>query len=64
MLRAVGHTNVQVLNGGLQFAENQNYPLSSGEYSYSETEYISEFNDWQLPQVWMDDAVQFKILML
>ncbi|MFC4687332.1 sulfurtransferase [Epilithonimonas pallida] len=56
MLRAVGHTNVQVLNGGLQFAENQNYPLSSGEYSYSETEYISEFNDWQLPQVWIDDV--------
>jgi thiosulfate/3-mercaptopyruvate sulfurtransferase len=65
MLRAVGHTNVQVLNGGLQFAENQNYPLSSGEYSYSETEYISEFNDWQLPQVWIDDVKkQFKILML
>ncbi len=56
MLRAVGHTNVQVLNGGLQLAENQNYPLSSDEYSYSETEYIFEFNDWQLPQVWMDDV--------
>ena len=56
MLRAAGHTNVQVLNGGLQFAENQNYPLSSGEYSYPETDYISEHQDWQLPQIWMDDV--------
>lgn len=56
MLRAVGHQNVQVLNGGLQSAENQNYPLSSGEYSYPETDYISECKDWQLPQIWMDDV--------
>ena len=56
MLRAVGHNNVQVLNGGLQFAENQNYPFVSGEYSYPETEYISEYQDWQLPQIWIDDV--------
>lgn len=56
MLRAVGHNNVQVLNGGLQFAENQNYPLSSVEDSYPETEYISDYTDWQLPQVWIDDV--------
>ena len=56
MLKAVGHKNVRVLNGGLQFAENQNYTLNSGNENYSETDYISDFNDWQLPQVWIDDV--------
>ena len=56
MLKAVGHKNVRVLNGGLQFAENQNYPLSSGNENYPETDYISDFNDWQLPQVWINDV--------
>lgn len=56
MLKAVGHNNVQVLNGGLQFAESQNYPLASGENSYPETEYISDYQDWQLPQIWIDDV--------
>ncbi|KFC22064.1 sulfurtransferase [Epilithonimonas lactis] len=56
MLKAVGHQNVRVLNGGLQFAESQNYSVSSGDDSYPETEYISEFKDWQLPQVWIDDV--------
>ncbi len=56
MLRAVGHNNVQVLNGGLQFAENQNYPLASGENFYPEAEYVSDYQDWQLPQIWIDDV--------
>ncbi len=56
MLKAVGHKNVQVLNGGLQFAEDQKYPLSFGDEIYPETEYVSEFNHWQLPQVWIDDV--------
>lgn len=56
MLRAVGHNNVQVLNGGLQFAENQNYPLSSLDDSYPETECISDYEDWQLPQIRMVDV--------
>ena len=56
MLKAIGHTKVRVLNGGLQFAESQNYPLSSGDENYPETEYISEVNDWQLPQVWINDV--------
>lgn len=56
MLKAVGHKNVRVLNGVLQSAENQNYPVSSGNENYPETEYISDFNDWQLPQVWIDDV--------
>ncbi|KFC20155.1 sulfurtransferase [Chryseobacterium sp. FH1] len=56
MLKAVGHKNVRVLNGGLQFAENQNYPLSSGNENYPGTDYVSDFNDWQLPQVWIDDV--------
>ncbi|MFC0344585.1 sulfurtransferase [Epilithonimonas hispanica] len=56
MLKAVGHKNVQVLNGGLQFAENQNYPIASGENYYPKTEYISDYKDWQLPQIWIDDV--------
>ena len=56
MLRAVGHKNVQVLNGGLPVAQNQNYPLSSVEEYYPETKYISDYQDWQLPQVWIDDV--------
>lgn len=56
MLKAVGHENVRVLNGGLQFAESQAYPLSSGNETYPKTEYIAEVNDWQLPQVWIDDV--------
>ena len=56
MLRAVGHKNVQVLNGGLQVAQNQNYPLSSVEEYYPQTKYISDYQDWQLPQVWIDDV--------
>ena len=56
MLKAVGHNNVQVLDGGLQFAESQNYPLASGENYYPETKYISDYQDWQLPQVWIDDV--------
>lgn len=56
MLRAVGHKKVQVLNGGLRVAQNQNYPLSSVEEYYPETKYISDYQDWQLPQVWIDDV--------
>ena len=56
MLRAVGHKNVQVLNGGLHVAQNQNYSLSSVEEYYPETKYISDYQDWQLPQVWIDDV--------
>ncbi|WP_312750227.1 sulfurtransferase [Epilithonimonas hominis] len=56
MLKGVGHNNVQVLDGGLQFAESQNYPLASGENYYPETKYISDYQDWQLPQVWIDDV--------
>lgn len=55
MLRAVGHSKIQVLNGGLQAAESQNYPLSSGNDSYPETAYASKYEDWQLPQIWIED---------
>ncbi len=56
MLRAVGHNNVRVLNGGLQFAESQNYPLGSGDDPYPETDYIPDCQNWQLPQIWIDDV--------
>jgi len=56
MLKAVGHQKVRVLNGGLQFSASENYPLSSGAAFYPETEYTSEFDNWQLPQVWISDV--------
>jgi len=56
MLKSVGHKNVRVLNGGLQVAENQNYSLNSGEENYPETEYETELENWELPQVWIDDV--------
>lgn len=56
MLKAVGHRKVHVLNGGLQSAESQNYPLNSGNETYPETEYVTEANEWQLPQVWIEDV--------
>jgi len=54
MLKAAGHRNVRVLNGGLQFAEIGDYPLNSGDYSYPETNYTSQVEGWQLPQVDLD----------
>ncbi|MCG2792180.1 MAG: sulfurtransferase [Weeksellaceae bacterium] len=56
MLKAVGHRNVRVLDGGLQYAENQNYPIVDGDDTYPKTNYISEFKDWQLPQVGLDEV--------
>lgn len=56
MLKAIGHKNVRVLNGGLQFGESENYPLGSGDETYPETDYVTEVFDWQLPQVWIDDV--------
>ena len=54
MLKAAGHRNVRVLNGGLQFAETGDYPLNSGDYSYPKTNYTSQVEGWQLPQVDLD----------
>lgn len=56
MLNAVGHKSVRVLNGGLQFAENQGCKLNSGNETYPITKYISDFDNWKLPQVWINDV--------
>ncbi len=56
MLKSVGHGNVRVLNGGLQFAENQGYELNNGNETYPKTVYVSEYESWQLPQVGIDDV--------
>lgn len=56
MLRAVGHRNVQVLDGGFQWAENAGYPLETGDNTYPATSYVSEYNSWQLPQVLREDV--------
>ena len=51
LLRAMGHQYVQVLDGGLQYADSQNYPLSSGADFYPPTEYKTDSKNWELPLI-------------
>ncbi|MDZ7650742.1 MAG: rhodanese-like domain-containing protein [Cytophagales bacterium] len=55
MLKAVGHNNVQVLNGGLQSAKAAGYPMSSGIVSpIPSSPYPAK--EWKLPTVDLDEA--------
>lgn len=56
MLKAVGHKNVMVLDGGFQAAENAGFPMQNGDYKNSTTVYKTEVKAWVLPQVWLDDV--------
>lgn len=50
MLKSVGHEKVQVLNGGFQEAERQNFPINAEKvYAISTEEY--KIDDWKLPQI-------------
>lgn len=49
MLKAVGHERVQVLNGGLQAAEQANFPLENGKNQPKPVE-TYPIQSWQLPQ--------------
>lgn len=55
MLRAIGHERVQVLNGGLQAAENYGLPISSGVETTSEVA-AYPVGAWQLPQAHMAEV--------
>ncbi|RDI08028.1 sulfurtransferase [Flavobacterium sp. AG291] len=55
MLKAAGHKNVQVLNGGVTAAAKAGFPLSDlVELSEPAAPYV--FTQWQLPQAYIDDV--------
>ena len=47
MLKSIGHEKVQVLNGGIQEAEKNNFPLSSKTEIINKTE-LYKFDNWKL----------------
>lgn len=47
MLKSIGHEKVQVLNGGIQEAEKNNFPISSKIETSYKTE-LYEFDNWKL----------------
>ncbi|MDN3689316.1 sulfurtransferase [Cyclobacterium jeungdonense] len=57
MLRAMGHQNVQVLDGGMQAAEAAGYPMGSGEESNSPTVPYPA-SEWQLPLADLDEVAK------
>lgn len=55
MLKSIGHEKVQVLNGGIQEAENNNYPLSSKTEIIKKTE-LYKFDNWKLKIAEIDEV--------
>lgn len=55
MLRAVGHTTIQVLDGGLKAAIEAGVPITN---EITETVTVADYpvNDWQLPTVDLDEV--------
>lgn len=59
MLKAIRHETVQVLNGGMQEAENANLPMGSGAASpMKEAPYPVAVNDWQLPTASLQEVAK------
>lgn len=58
MLRAVGHKSVQVLNGGLNEAKKNGFPLSLIVANPTPTDYLYSVNEWLLPTVEMSTVEQ------
>jgi thiosulfate/3-mercaptopyruvate sulfurtransferase len=55
MLRAIGHKNVQVLNGGYQAAVAAGFPVSSKITAPKPSEYVG-VKEWQLPTATIDEV--------
>ena len=55
MLRSIGHSNVQVLNGGFKLAEEMGFPLQSGEYR-EEPASPYPVSGWRLPTADIDEV--------
>lgn len=49
MLRSLGHKKVQVLNGGLQFAIENNFPMESGFNRTTRTQMSYPSTQWNFP---------------
>ena len=60
MLKSVGHEKVQVLNGGLQEAEQHNFPINSEEVFPIPTEEY-KIESWKLPMVTLFDVEEASI---
>jgi thiosulfate/3-mercaptopyruvate sulfurtransferase len=57
MLRAIGHRDVQVVDGGFQGLMAENFPLSSGEEKVrTPTEYVYKAENWQLPIIRLEEV--------
>lgn len=59
MLKAVGHRTVRVLDGGIQHAEKNNYPLSSGKNIVASVKSYP-FSNWKLPVFSMNEVEKIK----
>jgi len=55
MLKAIGHSNVQVLNGGLQSAKAAGYPMSSTKEKVTPKSPYP-VTEWKLPRVDLDEV--------
>lgn len=57
MLRALGHTKIQVLEGGIQAAIAENFPLEKGTSSNNPVDSYPA-SEWTLPIASMDEVAQ------
>ena len=55
MLTAIGHEKVQVLNGGIQEAEKQQFPINSEKYHPQKAE-LYKVDTWKLPMAIIDEV--------
>ncbi len=51
MLKSVGHKKVQVLNGGLNYAKENHFPLSSKKEKIKIGSEIYQIDSWKLPTI-------------
>lgn len=58
MIKSIGHENVQVLNGGIQEAEKNNFPMSSKKELIKQTESY-KFDDWKLKLAEINEVEKF-----
>lgn len=56
MLKAIGHEQVQVLNGGLQYAKRNNYPTESGISIALKTTFTYTTKQWLLPTIGIEEV--------
>ena len=60
MLKSVGHEKVQVLDGGFQEAEKQNFPINSNPVNFIQTEEY-KIENWKLPIATIDEVEKASI---